>query len=75
MASGAPILLLDEATSALDEATEERLLNNIKKMTDKTCLIISHKKAAFSLCSKEIRIENGRLKTIERNDRLAYHTA
>lgn len=70
---GAPILLLDEATSALDEDTEERLLENIRQMTDRTCLIISHKKAAFSLCSKEIRIQDGRLQIIERKDYLRYH--
>lgn len=73
--SGAPILLLDEATSALDEATEKRLLNNIRQMTDKTCIIISHKKAAFSVCNKEIRLENSTIKTVERSNRLACHTA
>lgn len=65
---GAPILLLDEATSALDENTEKKLLDNIKQMTDRTCIIISHKKGAFDLCNKEIRIENGRIKTTERSD-------
>jgi len=72
---GAPILLLDEATSALDENTEKRLLHNIKQMTDRTCIVISHKRAAFDLCNKEIRIENGRIKTTERSDRPGYHTA
>ena len=38
-----PILLLDEATSALDEGTEERLLNNLKRMTDRTVLIVTHR--------------------------------
>lgn len=71
---GAPILLLDEATAALDETTEERLLQNIKRMTDRTCLIISHKKAAFTICNKEIRIKSGRLQMTERSD-LAYETA
>lgn len=75
IACDAPILLLDEATSALDEATEKKLLHNIRQMTDKTCIIISHKKAAFDLCNKEIRIENGRLKTRERNGSFAYDTA
>ena len=69
----APILLLDEATSALDEVTEGRLLNNIKQMTQKTCLIISHKKAAFSICNKEVRIENGRLKTMK-NDHPSHYS-
>ncbi len=50
----APILLLDEATSALDEKTEIQLLKALKTMTDKTCIIISHKKAAFDFCDKVI---------------------
>ena len=50
----APILLLDEATSALDEKTEIELLKALKTMTDKTCIIISHKKAAFDFCDKVI---------------------
>ena len=41
--SGHPILLLDEATSALDEGTEARLLDNLKRMTDKTVLIVTHR--------------------------------
>lgn len=72
---GSPILLLDEATSALDETTEKKLLDNIRRMTDRTCVIVSHKKAAFDLCNKEISIEKGRIKTSERSDRLGYHTA
>ncbi len=50
----APILLLDESTSALDEFTEKSLLETLRKMTDKTCIIISHKKAAFEICDKVI---------------------
>ncbi len=57
--SGAPVMLLDEATSALDEATEKQLLENFKTMTDKTLIIISHKKAACLVCGKEIHIEQG----------------
>ena len=39
----APILLLDEITSALDAETEAQVLKNIKALTDKTCIIISHR--------------------------------
>lgn len=46
----APILLLDESTSALDSATELALLEAIRSMTDKTCIIVSHKQAAFDIC-------------------------
>jgi hypothetical protein len=42
-------------------------------MTQKTCLIISHKKAAFSICNKEVRIENGRLKTMK-NDHPSHYS-
>ncbi len=63
--SGAPIILLDEATSALDEATELHLLENIKSLSDKTCILISHKKAANALCNKEVRIVDGKIVVLE----------
>jgi len=63
--SGEPIILLDEATSALDEETEKELLQNIKNLKDKTCIIISHKRAAYDICNKEIRIENKKIYTKE----------
>ncbi|MDD6060597.1 MAG: ABC transporter ATP-binding protein [Ruminococcus sp.] len=58
--SGAPVLLLDEATSALDEQTEKKLLDNLRSMTDKTVLIVTHRPAALDICDKIIRFsENG----------------
>lgn len=38
-----PVLMLDEAASALDEATAIRLLGNLRKMTDKTVLMVTHR--------------------------------
>ena len=58
--SGRPILLLDEATSALDAATEEQLLKNLRAMTDRTVLIITHREAALDICDKRIHFENPR---------------
>lgn len=63
--SDAPVILLDEATSALDEMTELRLLENIKTLSDKTCILISHKKAANSVCNKEVRIVDKKITVIE----------
>lgn len=63
--SDAPVILLDEATSALDEMTELRLLENIKKLSDKTCILISHKKAANAVCNKEVRIIDKKITVIE----------
>lgn len=57
----APILLLDEATSSLDIATEDKLLNAIKSMTDKTCIIISHRKEVMQACDKTYILQNGSL--------------
>ncbi len=51
----APILLLDESTSALDEMTEQRLLENLRSMTDKTVVIVTHRKAALSICDRVLQ--------------------
>ncbi len=56
--SGRPILMLDEATSALDERTEQKLLANLKAMTDKTVLIVTHRPAVLDICNK--RVDMGR---------------
>ncbi len=55
----APILLLDESTSALDEETEARMLRNISSMRDKTCLIVTHRRAALSICDYRLHLTNG----------------
>ncbi len=52
--SDAPILLLDEATSALDEVTENRLLGNLRELTDKTVVIVTHRAAALEICDRVI---------------------
>lgn len=57
--SNAPILLLDEATSALDEATEAQLLKNIQSLQDRTCLVVTHRKAALGICQRHLVLENG----------------
>ncbi len=55
-----PFLLLDEATSALDENTERLLLENLRSMTDKTVIIVTHRPAALKICDKIIEFtENG----------------
>ena len=53
--SGSPILLLDEATSALDAETERKLLQNLRALTDKTVLIVTHRPAALEICDRVLR--------------------
>lgn len=67
LCSDAPILLLDEATSALDEATEEKMLSNIKALKDKTCIIISHKECALKLSDITISISDGKIEACRRD--------
>ncbi len=54
----APVLLLDEATSALDETTETKVLENIRRMTGKTVLFITHRNTSLKACDKIMHIEN-----------------
>ena len=59
LVTGAPILLLDESTSALDEETEARMLKNISAMRDKTCLIVTHRRAALAICDYRLHMREG----------------
>ena len=53
----APVLLLDEVTSSLDQGTEEIIMSNIKKMTDKTVIVISHRPIHEDIVSKTIQFQ------------------
>ena len=61
----APILLLDECTSALDEETEAKLLQNLSSLREKTCVIVTHRRAALSICDRTLHIADGRLEEKE----------
>lgn len=52
-----PILLLDECTSALDEDTEYKVLRNLRRMTDRTVVLVTHRPAALEICDKIVRFE------------------
>ena len=61
----APVLLLDEATSALDETTETHVLENIKAMSAKTVVFITHRNTSLKVCDRIIRVENKKFFTVE----------
>ena len=69
----APVLLLDEATSSLDIATEEKLLKSIKAMTDKTCIIVSHRREVLDACDKTYILQNGSLNELNNNPPPVYY--
>ena len=62
--SGSPILLLDEATSALDEATEKRLLENLRRLTDKTVITVTHRPAVLSICDRVLHFTENEVKEV-----------
>ena len=57
------ILVLDEATSALDEQTEEKIMDEIYKVSfDKTLIIIAHRLSTIKKCDKVYTLEKGKMR-------------
>jgi len=44
------VLILDEATNSLDHLTEEKIIQNICKLKNKTIIFITHKKSLLKYC-------------------------
>ena len=61
----APVLLLDEATSALDETTETTVLQNIKELSGKTILFVTHRNTSLKVCDKIIHVEDKKFQVIK----------
>ncbi len=60
------LLVLDEATSALDNRTEQRIMDNIFKVSaGKTLIIIAHRLSTIEQCDKVYRIEDKGISLIE----------
>ena len=58
------IIILDEATNALDKNLEHKILKNIKKLENKTIIIISHNLESFKEnCNQVFEIKDGYVKT------------
>ena len=62
---GAPILLLDECTSALDEATEEKVLQRLQALPNRTCIAVTHRPAAVALCDWKLEVSGGKIHAIQ----------
>ena len=61
----APVLLLDEPTSALDPATEEGVLDALKRlMVGRTVVMVTHREAPTRLANKVYQLEAGKLITV-----------
>ena len=49
--SNPQILVFDESTSAIDIKTEEKIINNINSLPNKTVIIISHRLSTLQKCN------------------------
>ena len=55
------LLLLDEPTSNLDSLNEALILNALRKVEDKTIIMVSHRESTLKSCDKIIKIDAGRI--------------
>ncbi len=55
------IFFLDEFTNAIDELTEKKIIINLKKLKNKTFVIISHKKSTIDQCDKIWKLDKFKL--------------
>ena len=56
-----PIVVLDEPTSAMDNATEQKILKNLRPYLDgKTLILVTHKTSLLNLVDRIILFEDGK---------------
>ncbi len=60
------ILVLDEATSALDDETEQKIMDEVYKISqNKTLIIIAHRLSIIKDCDKKYRVINGDVRRVD----------
>jgi len=64
------VLVLDDATSAVDPKVEAEILQNIKKETNCSLLVIAHRLATIRLAERVIFIDDGRVSASGSHDEL-----
>ncbi len=65
----APVLLMDEATSALDVETERMVLKNImKRSSDYTYIITTHRPTVLSMCDRVYRVVDRRITQLNQQE-------
>ncbi|MFD3158788.1 ABC transporter ATP-binding protein (plasmid) [Haloimpatiens sp. FM7330] len=67
---GGKIILLDEISAALDTITEQHIIENIKKIQNKTLVVVSHKPNMIRWTDYAVVIDNGEIVDIGTHDEL-----
>ena len=52
---------MDEATSSLDKTTEFKIYKNLKKLKNKTILVVTHNLEIKKFCDRVLNINNGNI--------------
>ena len=55
------VIILDEATNALDPITEEKVIKSLKKIKNKTIIMIAHRINTLKVCDNIILLKNGNI--------------
>ena len=55
------ILILDEFTNAIDDETEKKIMYNLRDLSNKTFIVVSHKQSTINQCDKIFRLENKKI--------------
>jgi len=55
------IVIFDESTSALDHYSEDLIINNIRKLLNKTVIIVTHRLATLKNCDIIFMMKNGKI--------------
>ena len=53
------LLVMDDLSSALDVETEEQLWKRLSEMRDSTCLVVSHRRAAYRQADRILVLKDG----------------
>ena len=55
--SDSPVMLMDEVTSSLDRETERKVVERLKSLKSRTCIIVTHRPAPLQMADWEMRVE------------------